>query len=473
MYSVELFKEIAMVPRPSKHEAQIRAFLLERAHSLGYKTKEDKTGNILIQVPGAGTQVSSPLIVLQAHMDMVCEKTANSSINFMTDSLELYEEDGFLKAKDTTLGADNGIGIALSFFCAQLKNHPPLEILVTVDEEAGMTGAAGVQAGFFTGRRLLNIDSSHFGVFTTGCSGGDDSVFDIPVKFEDNFARPEPSLVWQVSLTGLKGGHSGLDIHYGRISATQLMGRILQAWRQEGLKFRLASLTVGAANNAIARDGVMSVVFATSTEAERAKKMHLASLCQSEDGEQVQVLFSAGDVADCTAVFDEVAQTKLIELLNRLPHGVLSWSKAGEKLPQSSINMASVKKTAEGIRLVVSYRSFDNEVLPQITKDLERIAQELGIETHALGAYPAWPPVAGNALLQIAEPLHKKLFGQETMVRAVHAGLECGYWELVSPGLTTLSIGPTIMDLHSPTERLDLASVGLMEQFLESFMAIV
>lgn len=471
MYSVELFKEITKVPRPSKHEDKIRAFLLERAQSLGYKTKEDEIGNILIQVPGAGTQAGSPVMVLQAHMDMVCEKTPESSINFMTDPLELYEEDGFLKAKNTTLGADNGIGIAFSFFCAQLKNHPPLEILITVDEEAGMSGAAAVQPGFFTGRRLLNIDSSTFGKFTTGCAGGDDSVFEIPVKYESAFVQPNAELVWQVSLVGLKGGHSGQDINKGRISATQTMGRILHAWRAEGLKFRLSSLIVGAANNAIARDGLMSVVFASADEATKAKSMNLAALSKSEDGEQLSVVFTAGDEAACAKVFDEAAQTQLIELLNRVPHGVLSWCEGGNKLPMSSINMASVKETEAGVRLTVSYRSFDNAVLPQITKDLEGIARELAVETHAGGAYPAWPPAEHNELRDLAAAQYKKLFDKEPELRAVHAGLECGYWELVSPGLTTLSIGPTIMDLHSPTERLELATVELMERLLEALMA--
>ncbi len=472
MCSVELFKEIAKVPRPSKHEGKIRAFLLEKAKMLGYATKEDQAGNILIQVPGAGTQAGSDCMVLQSHMDMVCEKTPESNIDFMNDGLELYEEDGFLKAKNTTLGADNGIGIALSFFCAQLKNHPPLELLITVDEEAGMSGAAAVQPGFFTGRRLLNIDSSHFGEITTGCSGGNNSEFTIPVKYENDFVTPDASLVWQVSVVGLKGGHSGLDINKGRVSATQLMGRILQAWQQAGLKFRLASIAIGAANNAIARDGVMSVVFATLGDVETAKQMNLSTLCKSEDGEQLEVLFGAGDVADCSAVFDEQSQNKLIALLNRLPHGVLSWSKEGHKLPQTSINMASVKQSESGVCVKVSYRSFDNATLPQISQDLAGIAGELALEVKVSEAYPAWPPAKHNELLELTAPLYEKLFDKEVKIKAVHAGLECGYWEIVSPGLITISIGATIMDLHSPTECLELASVGWMEQLLEALMAV-
>ncbi len=472
MCSVELFKEIAKVPRPSKHEGKIRAFLLEKAKMLGYATKEDQAGNILIQVPGAGTQANSPCMVLQSHMDMVCEKTPESNIDFMNDGLELYEEDGFLKAKNTTLGADNGIGIALSFFCAQLKNHPPLEILVTVDEEVGMTGALGVQPGFFTGRRLLNIDSSTFGKVTTGCAGGDDNVFDLPVKYEYNYVTPDSGLAWQVSVAGLKGGHSGHDISKGRASATQLMGRILQAWQQAGLKFRLASIAIGAANNAIARDGVMSVVFATVGDAQTAKEMNLSSLCKSEDGEPVAVLFGAGDVADCSAVFDEQSQNKLIGLLNRLPQGVLAWSEEGHNLPLSSTNISSVKKTKEGVRVLVSYRSGDNAVIPQIRQTLESIAKGLSIATHNLGDYPAWPTQADNALLEIITPLYHKLFGKDIEARSVHAGLECGYWEIVSPGMTILSLGPTVMDLHSPTERLELVTVGWMEQLLEAIMAV-
>ncbi|NIZ18516.1 beta-Ala-His dipeptidase [Entomospira culicis] len=466
MYALDFFKRLTEVPRPSYHEEKARQFFIDEAKALGYDYKVDSAGNLLIRVAGAGTTKDHPVVVLQGHMDMVCEKSPDVVIDFMNDPLSIYEEDGFLKARGTTLGADNGVGVALAFYCATLDNHPPLEILLTVDEEVGMTGADKMQAGFFTGKRLINLDSGQIGVITTGSAGGDDAIITLPITTESAYLA---TIELSIEIVGLKGGHSGGNIGLNRLSATKILGNLLTQYQKAGFDFRIQSIDAGAAANAIARDGKMVLLFADAEQAKSASE--ISSTLKSGDGEQLTLKRELKTVGGAHQPFSVSMLTDITYLLSELPHGVRDWQDEQVKLPRTSSNVASIKLVDNQIKIVVSYRSFDNAMLPMMKQTITDIVAKSSAQMVSAGDYPAWPPKEQSELRAVCSRVYAHLFGQKPLEVARHVGLECGYWERLSPGVDVISIGPNLFDLHSPTERVEIATIGQMQSLLAAMMA--
>ncbi|NIZ18517.1 beta-Ala-His dipeptidase [Entomospira culicis] len=468
MWSLDFFKELAKVPRPPYQEEKVARFLRDYALARGYQVASDDAGNLLIRVAGAGAGLHKETLVLQAHMDMVCVSEPGHLIDFANEAIEIYEEDGFLHAKGTTLGADNGIGIALAFYCAQLPHHPPLEILITVQEEVGMHGAAAVQRGFFTGRRLINIDNSVEGALINGCAGGNTLELRLPVEHDTEFRA---KLLVKVSVQGLTGGHSGIDIHLGRLSSNKVLLDLLQQLEESDMAYRLVEMQAGMARNAIARDGYLVLALANALDKEelRTMKSRLVS------GEQEYVAFLLEELTTHTHhPLTKASQDALMTLLKETPHGVMTWANEVSGEVQTSNNLALTQYDGKAFTITTFHRSFLQRDIEGVQQTMRELADKVGAEVKDLGMTAPWAPLASSRITGLMADRYRALYPDATLqVHTVHAGLECGYWMLLDSEMDMISIGPNIYDLHSPQERLDLASLARVERWLEEVMNVL
>lgn len=484
---LDYFEKISAVPRGSGSEAGIRSWLEAWAESRGFESKTDATGNLLVTVPGSeGMEAAEPL-VLQSHMDMVCEKEPDSGHDFGRDPIRLVREDEWIHADGTTLGADNGMGIALSLTAAtgEALRHPPLELLFTVDEETGLTGAKGLTPGFFHGRTLLNIDSEDEGVFTVGCAGGRNTEIVLTCASEE---APVGFLPVTVTVSGLSGGHSGVDINKVRGNANTVLVRLLlECVRDAGAGVRLSRLKGGSAHNAIARDA-SALLFCSERAAEvverRAADLELRvreELGSGDPSPAVRADRAGNGAADGGAAGRRVVAAadahRLLQLLHVLPHGVRSMSPDIPGLVQTSTNLATVATAPDGpaggvrVSVLTSQRSSVMSELEDIGGVIEDLARLAGGETGVSAEYPAWQPNMASALLRRSTELYRSLFGKDAVVEAVHAGLECGVIGAVKPGMDMISLGATIRGAHSPRERLFVPSIGKVFRFLSELIA--
>jgi dipeptidase D len=465
MNSLDFFKEITKIPRPSGHEEKIREFLIGKAKEQGWSYKVDDAGNLLVSVPGKGAQAGKPLLMLQNHMDMVTAKEDGVTIDFMKEGLTIYEEDGFLKAKGTTLGADNGAGIALAFYCGMLDNHPPLELLFTVDEEAGLNGARALKPGFFTADRAINLDSHEDGVFTVGCAGGGQVDYKIRADEDKSFSK---DFAVRFEVADLMGGHSGADIHEKRASAAVMLASQLKAWRDAGFDFRLCDINVGLFHNAIARSGYVVAAFKNQDDAKKASE---TVLDQIKDFPLEKHFKQKTALVKADKVMTAEVTKQVIDLTTHLKHGVLNWSREFEGIVETSANLAIIKLNGGYIEVCYSFRSFIDDEVVRIQKENADYGRKLGAEANPDQPYPGWAPAKENPLADKLISIYEKFTGKKAHVAPVHAGLECGYLKKVNPKLLAVSIGPVIFDLHAPSERLDIASMPRTEALLKETLA--
>ncbi|HEC81057.1 MAG TPA: aminoacyl-histidine dipeptidase [Thermoplasmatales archaeon] len=464
------FDEIRKIPRCSKHEEKIREYILDFAEKQGLKTKTDKTGNILVEKPATKGMENKPIVVLQGHMDMVCEKNKEVEHDFSKDPIKLKIDGDKLKADGTTLGADNGVGVAIALAILEDKNlkHGPIEALFTVDEETGLTGAFALESDFLKGRVLLNLDSEDFGVITVGCAGGGDSIITLPVK-KQKIENNVEFLTLKVS--GLKGGHSGVDIHEQRGNAIKLLSRILWKAKQR-CNLYLADVTGGDKHNAIPREATALVAVKKNDEEEFEKivnsegKNILEEIKPIDPGFKVEV--EKADERDAT--FDKKSTETLINLLYALPHGVLAMSFDIPGLVETSTNLAKVRVEGEKVSIAMSSRSSIKSAL-QATRDrIHAIASLAEAEVEEKSAYPGWKPNMNSKLLALAKKVFKDMFNEEAKVEAIHAGLETGIIGEKFPGMDMISIGPTIKHPHSPDEYVEISTV---EKFYKYVLKIL
>lgn len=464
---LDLFKEITKVPRESGHEEQIIAFLQQfaRTHSLACKT--DAAGNVLIVKDPAPGCENLPVIVLQSHSDMVCEKNAGVEHDFSRDPIRYVEQDGWMIAPDTTLGADCGIGMAAQL--AVLESDLPagrIECLFTVSEETGLEGAKALKPDFISGRILINLDSEDEGELFVGCAGGLDTtaVFRygrVPVAPGSGLAR--------VRVFNGTGGHSGDDIDKGRANAVQLLARFL--YSRPGLQ--LCSIDGGNKRNAIAREAEAVVAAAPEILAELAA-------AAGRFGEDIRAEYASGDpgiTVECTlsgdapagqTAVDPAVSSSLVAALFGAPHGVLAMSGDIKGLVETSTNLASVKMEGDGaIRVGTSQRSSVTSCRIAAGQKVEAVFALAGAEVSHDSGYPGWKPDLSSGLLKVCRASYRRLFGVEPVVRAIHAGLECGLFLDNWPDLDMISFGPTLRGVHAPGERLDLASLDRFTAFLE------
>jgi dipeptidase D len=464
-----LFEEINSIPRCSKHEAQISRWLQEWADNRVLESQSDQAGNVVIRIPSTPEFSSADGIVIQGHMDMVCEKTAQSDHDFSKDPIRSARADEWLQAHQTTLGADNGIAIAMALALAEDKSvgHPALELLFTVDEETGLTGAKQLEPGFLQGRILLNIDSEDEGVFTVGCAGGIETDISLPLVFS---AIPEKQKIFAIQVHGMRGGHSGIDIHKQRANANHVLARALHR-AEKSVDFRILSVAGGKAHNAIPRDAEAAIACAPGQDASLKRilsdfeKVLQKEYASTDPSLALSLSPADGDISKGRWLSKQDTH-KVIDLVLALPHGVLRMSTEVEGLVETSSNLAKIEIKDESLKLRTSQRSSSESRLFEITSKIEAVSSLAGAKTYNENEYPAWQPNLASPILKRCRRVYQNCFHREPKVEIIHAGLECGIIGSKYPGMDMISFGPTIKDPHSPDEKLHIPSVGKVWDFL-------
>ncbi len=455
----ERFYEISQVPRPSKKEEKIIEHFKNLLNQLKVEYKVDKSGSIVAFVSATKGYENTPTVVLQGHMDMVCEKNKDKIFDFDNDPIDLLKEDGWITADGTTLGSDNGIGLAAALAVITDTDviHGPIEILSTVDEETGLTGANNLEPGFITGKIMLNMDSEEDGAFYVGCAGGIDTVATMKIESKP---VPKETTAYELLVTGLKGGHSGLDIQAGRGNAIKILARALNQLNEVG--YSLATLDGGSLRNAIPREAE-AIIFLTADGATNAEKL-IEELQEKvfnefktpDRGVKIE-LKKSGLTAD--VVYTSALKNRIVDTLLALPHGVIAMSADLEGLVETSTNLATVKVIDDNIRIGTSQRSSIESAKDFISENVAAIFRLAGSDVKAGDGYPGWKPNMDSEILKISKNAFRKLFNKEAEIKAIHAGLECGILEGKNPGLDMISFGPTIQGAHSPDEKINIETV--------------
>lgn len=464
------FDEILKIPRPSKHEEKIRAHVKAWAQSRGFSVREDAAGNLVVKVPASSGHEGAPTLVLQSHLDMVAEKNSDVVFDFFQDAIQPRIVDDYVYATGTTLGADNGIGVAAAMAVAEDPEavHGPLELLFTVDEETGLTGAAQLEPGLIEGRTLLNLDTEEDGAFYIGCAGGADahSVFTLMLE-----SVPSGHVALAVRVRGLRGGHSGVDIHENRGNALKFLARLLAAARQVAPELRLAMLAGGSKHNAIPReaDALFTVPAGAVEQVREAVAKAAATL--KEEYEQIdpgqQVVVEEVTVGQVLAVDQG---NRLLDALLACPHGVLAMSRAVPGLVETSNNLAVVTTDGNLVKVITSSRSSVMPSLRATLQQVEAVFRLAGAAVEVHDGYPGWKPNPDSPVLKRAIVVYEREFGEKPEIKAIHAGLECGLIGEKFPGIDMLSLGPQIESPHSPDERVKISTVAKFYRLLKALL---
>ncbi|MCP5051848.1 MAG: aminoacyl-histidine dipeptidase [bacterium] len=470
---LEWFKELNKIPRCSKNENAIRQWLLDWAVEKRFEGLEDKIGNVLIRVPGSRGYEDSEPVIIQGHLDMVCEKTPDSNHDFSTDPIRCLVEGQWLTADKTTLGADNGIAIAIGMTAALDKDlkHPPLELLFTVDEETGLTGAFGLEAGFLEGERLLNIDSEEEGILTVGCAGGLVSEHQVTLDME---AVPEGFASFTLEAGGMAGGHSA-DIYFEKANALKVLGRVLNHLLLE-VDCRLAHLEGGKADNAIPRNAE-ALIYLPGDKGTVQRAMEVVGSVESmvrleyinSDPGLFISLEKSGDSSFKEVLTPKSAQ-KTSLLIQAIPHGVYAMSTEVEHFVEVSNNFASMRIEDNRFRFMTSQRSPMESRLDDVTAHITAVVKLAGGTTENFGRYPGWPTNIKSKLLEQSVTVYEKVFGEKPGVEVTHGGLECGVIGSKFPEIDMISFGPTIKEPHSPDEKIHIGSIGKVWDFMTALL---
>jgi dipeptidase D len=452
------FQEICKIPRPSKKEEKIAAYLVDFAKTHLLDFKMDATGNVIIRKPAVPGYENRKGVILQSHMDMVCEKNSETVHDFSRDPILPWIDGEWVKARGTTLGADDGIGIAATLAILEATDipHGPIEALFTVDEETGLTGAFALEPDQLQGRILINLDSEDEGQLFIGCAGGKDTV--ATLAFE-SVSVPSGHIALKANMTGLKGGHSGDDINKGLGNAVKLMNRFL--WNaQHSFEIAVASFNAGNLRNAIAREAF--ALFTVPVENEKALLDYAVTFSREVHEElyitEPGLMFSIERAAIPEYVLDDALQSDILDALYTCPHGVIAMSREIPNFVESSTNLASIRMEDEKILITTSQRSSVESSKKDVADMVACVFYLIDAEVEQSQGYPGWKPNPDSEILRITIDSYRSLFNQEPKVLAIHAGLECGLVGAIYPGMDMVSFGPTIKGAHSPDERLDIKS---------------
>lgn len=464
--AIDYFKWLTTIPRCSGHEEAVGNALMEWAAEHDFHAIRDNVGNILIRRPGSENTKDKTPIVLQGHMDMVCVKTPDSHHDFSCDPIPIRIEDDWIFSEETTLGADNGIAVAMGMALLEEEgDFPPLELLVTVDEEEGMSGAIALDPSWLEGKSLINIDSEEEGTFVAGCAGGqvDQLVYQketCPRRF---------SSVAHLSLEGLQGGHSGMEIHRGLGNANLLLARVLDDLLEKGL-VEVLHFHGGAKSNAIPRDAVATIAFDEKEDVRKSVE-HWEKILSEEFSplETDLRLYLTETTCDDDALTHELAQNMLQAMLV-LPNGVYSMSHMIPELVESSSNLGTVQEKEDSFLLTATLRSSLDSKKTEISRKFAKVAHMTGAEHIAGGGYPAWEYHEESPLRHKAILLYREMFDKPPTVDVIHAGLECAHFASRLPGLDMISIGPNVLGAHAPGERVSISSTLHVYEFLKQFL---
>lgn len=453
------FEEICKHPRPSKKEEKIAAHVISVGKKLGLETIQDKFGSILIRKPATPGYENRKTVVLQSHIDMVCEKNRNVEHDFDNDPIQPYVDNGWVKAKGTTLGADNGIGMAAALAVLESKDiqHGPIEALFTLDEETGLTGANSLKKKWLKADILINMDSEEEGSLYIGCAGGLNTRASYKIKPEKS---PKNHTAYEIKITGLKGGHSGIEIHAGRANAVKVMLRLLYSYAKSNT-FRLAYIEGGNKHNAIPREAFASVLVPKKDEKVFKKFIKKFNETLKDEFKSVEpdMSIAAGKIKGVEKVFDLKAQNNIINTLYVIPHGVLKMSPDIPGLVESSNNLAVVLTEGKHVNVVTSQRSSVASEIYDIRDTITAIFELGGARVDYNDGYPGWKPDIDSEILKVFKKAFKDLYGREPEIKAIHAGLECGIIKEKYPDMDMISFGPTMLEVHSPDEKLKIDTV--------------
>ncbi len=468
----EIFDEITRVPRPSKKEGQIREWLVNFAQRHNLACKVDETGNVLVSKPATPGREDRETLIMQAHMDMVCEKNNDVVHDFEKDPIPTYIDGDWVKTHGTTLGADDGAGMALSL-AALLDDsyeHGPLEFLCTYDEETGMTGANLLSEGFMNGKLLLNLDSDFETQIFIGCAGGQDTV--ATWKYT-TLPAPKDLYYAKIVVTGLEGGHSGADIHLGRANANKILARFLISQAD----IQLADIHGGNLRNAIAREAYAVIGLPMSRKDQLVAELNQFAAVVENEVKAVDPGFkmTIETVETPATVIEPAVVCNLLKALIACPHGVIGMSHAIEGLVETSTNLASIKINAEKgeIRIETSQRSSIESQKKMIAQMVRTVFEMAGAEVTQGAGYPGWAPNPNSRMVKLTEAAFRKVYGAEPETMAIHAGLETGLFLTKYPWLDMVSIGPNMRDIHSPKERLQISSVQKFWPYVKEIIASI
>lgn len=451
------FEKICSIPHGSGNTGKISDYLVDFANRHDLRSRQDESGNVIIWKDGTGQCAQSEPVILQGHMDMVCEKEPSCTLNMEQDGLQLKLEDGIISAEGTTLGGDDGIAVA---YCLALLadpdiEHPPLECVFTVDEEIGMLGAAALDCGDLQGKKMLNMDSEEEGIFLVSCAGGATATITLPVMQRIHKKDKQ----YGIHIRGLQGGHSGTEIDKGLANASVVLGRVLAAL-QEKAQIQLICIQGGKKDNAIPRE---AEAFFTSSEREETLRQtaeEIQEMIRSEYREtepQMEFVWSQEE-GDCRVMGEEDTK-KVITLLRILPAGVQKMSREIEGLVQTSLNLGVLESKEDGVSFCFSVRSSVESEKQELLNRLELTAQAVGASVVVEGAYPAWEYREDSPVREAMLQSYREQYGREPVVQAIHAGVECGLFAGKIDGLDCVSFGPDMQDIHTTRECMDVASV--------------
>ena len=456
------FDHILTVPRPSKGEQAMRAYVTALAEKRGCEVRRDDAGNVVVVVPATAGHEAAPVTVLQSHLDMVQQNNSDTPFDWANEAIRPLRDGDYLTADGTTLGSDNGIGVSAMLALVEADDvvHGPLELLFTSDEESGLTGAAQLSAELLHGERLLNLDTEEEGALYVGCAGGGDTMLRLPIA---EGPAPDGYAALAVSVTGLKGGHSGVDIHLQRANAVQLLARTLLAAGGGAAPggvdpFPLARLDGGSAHNAIPREAFATVLVPAGRAAAARDAMErefAAAAAEFAAADPDAGLSVEAAAAPATAWNGATA----LRLLNALPHGVLGMSYDIPDLVETSTNLATVVRAGDRLEILVSSRSSVDSAIEAVRRRVRSAGELAGAGVVERGGYPGWKPDMGSELLAVMKRLHERVIGHPPAIKAIHAGLETGIIGEKYPGMDMISFGPQIEFPHSPDERVHVASV--------------
>jgi len=464
------FYAINQIPRCSKHEEAIREYVLNFAKNLGLEAKTDHVGNVLISKPATPGMENRPAVVIQGHLDMVCEKNNDTVHDFSKDPIKMKVEDGWITADGTTLGADNGIAVAMGMALMEATNipHPPMEFLFTVDEETGLTGASALKSDFVQGRILLNIDSEEEGALYIGCAGGLNTELSRTIEWTE---VPANAKTMQIKIGGLRGGHSGLNIHEGLGNAIILMGRFLNNMSQK-VDVKVAAIDAGSKHNAIPREAVAVVTIPADQLDEARKLVSEFDAVYKEEYKFVDkdVFVQMEETNAVTKVFSDNFTAALIRLLYGMPHGVMAMSHAIDGLVETSTNMAIIETKEETVDMLTSQRSSIASAVDDVAGKVRSIGELAEFKVVHNDGYPAWEPNPDSKLLATCKKIYTDKYGQAPEVKAIHAGLECGIIGEHYDGMDMISFGPDISGAHSPDEKIRIESVQHIWEYLQEIL---
>ena len=454
------FDEICKIPHCSKNEEKIREYIVNFAKEKNLEYKIDEIGNVVISKPATSGMEGKTGVILQGHMDMVCEKNSDVTFDFLKDAIKLKNKtDDIIVADGTTLGADNGIGVAMSLAILEdnTLKHGPVEALFTVDEETGLTGAFALEADMLKGKIMLNLDSEDFGVLTVGCAGGGDTQIKLPISKQETTGDYDAITI---KISGLRGGHSGVDIHEQRGNAVKLLTRML--WKAHGnYDFYISEMKGGDKHNAIPRESYATILVDKSNKNQFVESLKAEEKYILEEIKPIDPNFKVNvEGADnIQTTLTKESQTKVLNLLHGLPHGVEKMNYDIPNLVETSTNLATISFNDKNARIQLSTRSSLTTELQNLRDKINAVAKLSGADVEEGDCYPGWKPDLSSNILKVSQKIFKDMYNKEPIIEAIHAGLECGIIGEKFPGMDMISIGPTIKYPHSPDEELHISTV--------------